>query len=254
MVMFFFVAPASDCHENTFHYGHYCYHYEKTVKTFDDAEKFCLAWGGRLASVHSKKEAQFVYDHSQTLQSAFVGLKKEDDDYEWSDGTTYDYKCKNDTKGDCAFPNSVGELSASSCTTERPFVCKTAKHGGVPQLPSLVGQPEWTATCGWWLNDPTNDFCYLMIRHPTKTWKEAQANCQRLHGNLISITDDHEQTFVHGYVGSLPSLWLGADVSTTEDDARWTDGSPFTYSHSSAGRSESMSDACRLHFGGTAER
>ncbi|XP_037101614.1 macrophage mannose receptor 1-like [Syngnathus acus] len=77
-----------------------------------------------------------------------------------------------------------------------------------------------------------------MIRQPTKTWKEAQANCQRLHGNLLSITDRDEQVFVHGYVRSLPSLWLGADVSTTEDDAQWTDGSPFTYSHSSAGDPE----------------
>ncbi|XP_068506315.1 lymphocyte antigen 75-like isoform X5 [Syngnathus scovelli] len=230
------VVKTSDCQGNTFHYGDYCYRYEKTEKTFDDAEKFCRSREGHLASVHSKEEAQFVSDHSQTSQSVFVGLKKEDDDYEWSDGTTYDYDdWKNDTKGDCAFPSSDGELSASSCTTKRPFVCKRAQHGGLPQLPALVGQPEWTDTCGWWLNDPTNDFCYLMIRQPTKTWKEAQADCQRLHGNLLSITDDHEQTFVHGYVMSLPSLWLGADVSTKENDAQWTDGSPFTYIHSSAG-------------------
>ncbi|KAM9823316.1 secretory phospholipase A2 receptor-like isoform 1-T1 [Syngnathus typhle] len=230
------VMKTSDCHKNTFRYGDYCYHYEKTVKTFEGAEKFCLGWGGHLASVHSKEEAQFVYDHSQTSISAFVGLKKEDDDYEWSDGTTYDNNIwKDGTKGDCAFPNSAGELSASSCTTERPFVCKRAKRRGVPQLPPLVGQPEWTATCGWWLDDPINDFCYLMIRQPAKTWKEAQAHCQRLQGNLLSITDREEQVFVQGYVGSLPSLWLGADVSTTEDDAQWTDRSPFTYIHSSAG-------------------
>ncbi|XP_068506269.1 secretory phospholipase A2 receptor isoform X3 [Syngnathus scovelli] len=232
------IVTTSDCHENTFHYGDYCYHYEKTVKTFEDAEKFCLAWGGHLASVHSQQEAQFVYDHSQTSQSAFVGLKKEDDDvYEWSDGTTYDYSKwqDNGTAEDCAFPNSVGKLSASSCTTQRPFVCKRAKNGGLSQLPSLVGQPEWTDTCGWWLDYPEGDFCYLMIRHPPKTWREAQADCQRLHGNLLSITDSHEQAFVHGYAKSLPSLWLGADVSTMEYDAQWTDGSPFTYIHLSAG-------------------
>ncbi|KAM9822159.1 secretory phospholipase A2 receptor-like isoform 2-T2 [Syngnathus typhle] len=233
------VVKTSDCQDNTFHYGDYCYRYEKTEKTFDNAEKFCRSRQGHLASVHSKEEAQFVHDHSQASQSVFVGLKKEDDDHNWSDGTTYDYdNWKDDAKGDCAFPNSVGELSASSCTTERPFVCKRAQHGGLPQLPSLVGQPRWTDTCGWWLNDPTNNNCYLMIRQPTKTWQDAQDNCQRLHGNLISITNYEEQRFVHGYAMSLPSLWLGADVSTTEDDAQWGDGSPFTYIHSSAGDAE----------------
>ncbi|XP_061134400.1 C-type mannose receptor 2-like [Syngnathus typhle] len=233
------VVKTSDCQDNSFHYGDYCYRYEKTDKNFDNAEKFCRSREGHLASVHSEEEAQFVYDHSRTSQSVFVGLKKEEDDYEWSDGTTYDYNnWKNDTKGDCAFLNSVGELSASSCTTERPFVCKRDQHGGLPQLPSLVGQPRWTDTCGWWLNDPTNNNCYLMIRQPTKTWQDAQANCQRLHGNLLSITNYEEQRFVHGYAMSLPSLWLGADVSTTEDDAQWGDGSPFTYIHSSAGDAE----------------
>ncbi|XP_061145851.1 C-type mannose receptor 2-like [Syngnathus typhle] len=233
------VVKTSDCQDNTFHYGDYCYRYEKTEKNFDNAEKFCRSRQGHLASVHSKEEAQFVHDHSQASQSVFVGLKKEDDDHNWSDGTTYDYdNWKDDAKGDCAFPNSVGELSASSCATERPFVCKRAQHGGLPQLPSLVGQPRWTDTCGWWLNDPTNNFCYLMIRQPTKTWQQAQDNCQRLHGNLISITNYEEQRFVHGYAMSLPSLWLGADVSTTEDDAQWSDGSPFTYIHSSADDAE----------------
>nr|XP_049620049.1 macrophage mannose receptor 1-like [Syngnathus scovelli] len=238
------IVTTSDCHDNTFHFGDYCYHYEKTVKTFEDAEKFCLARGGHLASVHSQQEAQFVYDHSQTSQSAFVGLKKEDDKYEWSDGTTYKYGDWEDgnATGDCAFPNSVGKLSASSCTTLRPFVCKTAKHGGPRQLPPSIGQLRWTEKCGWWLDDPTDDFCYLFKFQTTKTWQEAQADCEARQGNLLSIADSHEQGLVHGIaktlIGDDASLWLGASASIEHDSGKWADGSPFSYLHSSAGVTE----------------
>ncbi|KAM9774593.1 macrophage mannose receptor 1-like [Syngnathus typhle] len=233
------VVTTSDCHDNTFRYGDYCYRYEKTLKTFDDAEKFCLSRGGHLASVHSKKEAQFVYDHSRTSQSPFVGLKTTGDDYKWSDATTYNYDAwQDDTTGDCASPNSVGELSASPCNTQRPFVCKRAKRGGPQQLPPSIGQLRWTEKCGWWLDDPTNDFCYLMIRQPTKTWQEAQADCKGRQGNLLSIADSLEQRFVHGIAKVLmgdASLWLGASASIEHDGGKWADGAPFSYLHSSAG-------------------
>ncbi|XP_061134384.1 macrophage mannose receptor 1-like [Syngnathus typhle] len=247
------------CDDNTFHYNDYCYRYVKTYKNYDDAEKFCNARGGRLASVHSKH-------HSQTSQSALVGLKKTTgDDYKWSDGTTFgngqnmgaseprkgvgspihacrpqEYKeWEKDTTGNCAFPNSVGELSGSQCSTERPFFCKTAKHGGTRQLPSLVGLVSWTDKCGWWLDNPTDNFCYQMISQPTKTWQKAQAECKRLEGDLLSITDSHEQGFIQSIakvlMGDDVSLWLGANASIEGDGGKWADGSPFSYLHSSAG-------------------
>ncbi|XP_037115248.1 alpha-N-acetylgalactosamine-specific lectin-like [Syngnathus acus] len=113
-----------------------------------------------------------------------------------------------------------------------------AKRGGPPQLPPLVGQPVWTQKCGWWLDNSESDFCYLMIRQPTKTWEKAQDDCQRLQGNLLSITDDHEQTFVRGYIKGLTnasSLWLGANVAISDEGSTWADGASFTYVHSTSG-------------------
>ncbi|XP_061146123.1 macrophage mannose receptor 1-like [Syngnathus typhle] len=239
------VVTTSDCHDNTFRYGDYCYRFEKTLKTFDDAEKFCLSRGGHLASVHSKKEAQFVYEHSRTSQSPFVGLKKTTgDDYEWSDGTSFNYDdWQDDTTGDCAFPNSVGKLSASPCNTQRPFVCKRAKHGGPQQLPPSIGQLRWTEKCGWWLDNPSDDFCYRFNFQPAKTWQEAQADCKGRQGNLLSIANSEEQGFVRGIAKLLAmnddaSLWLGADASIKRDGDKWTDGSSFSYLQPSAGVTE----------------
>ncbi|XP_037118973.1 macrophage mannose receptor 1-like [Syngnathus acus] len=235
------VVKTAYCDDNTFHYDDYCYRYEKTHENYDNAEKFCQARGGHLASVHSKQEAQFVYDHSQTQQSALVGLKNTTgDDYEWSDGTTFEYKqWEKGTSGDCAFPNSVGELSGCQCSTARPFFCKTAKHGGTRRLASSVSLVSWTDKCGWWLDNPTNDFCYQMISQPTKTWQKAQDDCKRLEGDLLSITDTDEQAFIKGIakvlMGDDASLWLGANGGIEGDGGKWADGSPFSYLHSSAG-------------------
>nr|XP_049597459.1 C-type mannose receptor 2-like isoform X3 [Syngnathus scovelli] len=235
------VVTTAYCDDNAFHDDDYCYRYVKTHENYDDAEKFCQARGGHLASVHSKQEAQFVYDHSQTSQSALVGLKKTTGgDYEWSDGTTFGYKeWEKNTKGDCAFPNSVGELSGCQCSTARPFFCKTAKRGGTRRLPSSVSLVSWTDKCGWWLDNPTNDFCYQMISQPTKTWQKAQDHCKRLEGDLLSITDSHEQGFIESIakimMGDDASLWLGANGGIEGDGSKWADGSPFSYLHSSAG-------------------
>ncbi|KAM9834490.1 lymphocyte antigen 75-like isoform 2-T2 [Syngnathus typhle] len=243
----FKAVKTSDCNGGDFLYNDYCYHYEDTAKSWEEAEKFCWSRRGHLASIHSKEEAQFVYGHSYTQHSSFVGLKKD----EWSDGTEFDYQeWENNTVGDCAFPTALGELSSCLCTVTRPFVCKTAKRGGPRQLPPLVGQPDWTDQCGWWLDNPTDDFCYLIVRQP-KTWKEAQDNCHRLEGDLSSITDFNEQNFVHGYIKALanaPSLWLGANTAITEDDTKWTDGSPFAFIHSSAGDADASSQETCLSF------
>ncbi|XP_037115263.1 C-type mannose receptor 2-like [Syngnathus acus] len=134
-----------------------------------------------------------------------------------------------------------GHLASIHSEQDVQFIL--AKCGGPPQLPPLVGQPNWTKKCGWWLDYPESDFCYLMIRQPTMTWQEAQDDCQRLQGNLLSITDDHEQTFVHGYIKALmkaSSLWLGANVTISDEGSTWADGAAFTYVHSTSGLSETV--------------
>ncbi|XP_077429558.1 C-type mannose receptor 2-like isoform X4 [Vanacampus margaritifer] len=106
-----------------------------------------------------------------------------------------------------------------------------------PRSPPLR-PPGWSGKCGWWwAGNPSNHFCYLMGRKPTKTWKEARDECVRRRGDLLSITDSHEQAFIQGLLAFLPSapaLWLGAYVTVTEDGGKWTDGSPLSYVHLNA--------------------
>ncbi|XP_037101575.1 snaclec dabocetin subunit alpha-like [Syngnathus acus] len=83
------VVETSTCDTGNLLYGDHCYFYSKLYKDWEDAEKFCVAQKGHLASVHSWQEAQFVFDHSQSVWFSWLGLKKKSNDYEYSDGTAF---------------------------------------------------------------------------------------------------------------------------------------------------------------------
>ncbi|KAM9803024.1 C-type mannose receptor 2-like isoform 2-T2 [Syngnathus typhle] len=299
----------SQCDDDSFLYNDYCYHYEKVKKSWEDAETFCQARGGHLASIHSNIEGQFLYDHSTSVH--WLGHKKMKNNNDWSsginsDGTIsyYNNEIEDYKLGECTVVLHNGATGVNQdCSIQLPFFCKqgakipnspfgcvthllifaslpfpAAKCGGPRQLPSLVGLPSWTHKCGWWLDNPYSDFCYLIRHQPMKTWKEAEKACQSFGGNLLSIADSHEQSFIHGIIKTLAGIdymWLGAKtpvhvLSKWTDGSRityvqlkrrviikipwkklrWVDGSPFTYFHlPKKGKSE-MSHVCRLLFRG----
>ncbi|XP_061127762.1 macrophage mannose receptor 1-like [Syngnathus typhle] len=205
----------------------------------------CDFEGGTQKLTWSDGETMTYTNWASDQLKSWLGEKKKCNNYEWTDGTASDYgKTAYGSSGDCSRLDGNKDLDRNfGCQNTYPPVCKTAKRGGPPQLPPLVGQPDWTEKCGWWMDYPKSDFCYLMIRQSTETWQEAQANCQHLHGNLLSITEDHEQTFVHGYFTGLTnasSLWLGANVAISDEGSTWADGASFTYGHSTSGLSETV--------------
>ncbi|XP_037115285.1 lymphocyte antigen 75-like [Syngnathus acus] len=240
------VLKTSDCDDGNFLYGDHCYLFGPIAETQEDAEKFCVARGAHLPRIHSKRDAQFLHDHFKKGSAPWVGLKKKANNYKWNDGTALDYEDLNDRSysgGDCALILAGARVYLNyRCRATQSVICQTAKRGGWrPQLPPLVGQPDWTEKCDWWLDHPSGDFCYLVIPQPTKTWQEAQDHCQAHQGNLLSIADSHEQDFVYGHVQSqaqASSLWLGADVSLDDDDGKWIDGSSFTFKRHCEGDAE----------------
>ncbi|KAM9786867.1 secretory phospholipase A2 receptor-like isoform 2-T2 [Syngnathus typhle] len=227
-------TSASFCDPGDFLYKGSCYHFWEKKRTWEDAEKFCRESEGHLASVHSLDEVKFLAGHmpyKEGLQS-WVGLKKHDIMFEWSDATPAGkiewVPNRPAGRGDCVALSQTGKLEDWPCTNIQPFICKKAKvHDFL-----LPPPPGRSAKCGWWLERPSSDFCYLIQRKPTKTWEEARDDCLRRGGDLLSIADSHEQAFIqslHTLLPSAPSLWLGVDNNVTKDGSKWIDGSPFVY-------------------------
>jgi cysteine-rich repeat protein len=83
------------------------------------------------------------------------------------------------------------------------------------------------------LKNPTNGHCYRVFADPS-TRSGASAQCDAWGGaqglgNLVSIADAAEQTFVAAMV--TDNSWIGAGDQVTEGTYTWSDGTPFGYVH-----------------------
>nr|XP_049594348.1 secretory phospholipase A2 receptor isoform X14 [Syngnathus scovelli] len=227
-------VETSSCDTGNFLYKDSCYHFERMKQTWEGAERFCGKWNGHLASVLSWDEGKFLAAHAPSVRGlqSWVGLKKNKDNFEWSDATPTGniVWVPNGPKGrgGCSSLSPTGQLEDWPCTESQPFICKKAMVQEFV-LPPPAG---WSGKCGWWLDRSSDDFCYLIQRRPTKTWQKARDDCLLRGGDLLSITDSHEQAFIQSlytFLPSAPSLWLGVNNNITKDGSEWTDGSPFGY-------------------------
>ncbi|KAL0970625.1 hypothetical protein UPYG_G00244630 [Umbra pygmaea] len=81
--------------------------------------------------------------------------------------------------------------------------------------------------------------CYTYV-HIKTTWQDAEAKCMRLGGNLASVHNDQEYTFLLSLIrragGSHERAWIGATDAIQEGIWLWSDGSRFTYQKWSKGQ------------------
>nr|XP_049593175.1 C-type mannose receptor 2-like [Syngnathus scovelli] len=208
-------VETSDCHTGNFLYKDSCYHFEGMKRTWMEAEKFCEEWNGHLASVLSWDERQFLAAHAPYAGGvqSWVGLKKNKANFRWSDATptgNIAWVPNGPTgRGDCCSLSSTGQLEDWPCTKNQPFVCKKAKVQEF-HFPPPAG---WSVKCGWWLDRSSDDFCYLIQHRPTKTWENAQDDCVRRGGDLLSITDSREQAFVQSRLSVCPVAIRAVEIA-----------------------------------------
>ncbi|XP_061826475.1 lectin-like [Nerophis lumbriciformis] len=108
--------------------GH-CYILQENRRSFSDAEKFCNALGGNLASItDAVKNAvvtQLVRDDG--FQPAWIGLTDAvtEQVFIWTDGSPLDFQnfFSPFFFGDCVYINSSGRWSPASCFFRFNFVC-----------------------------------------------------------------------------------------------------------------------------------
>ncbi|KAM9817781.1 secretory phospholipase A2 receptor-like isoform 5-T5 [Syngnathus typhle] len=238
-------VETSSCDPGEFLFDESCYRFEGVKKVQWAAERVCKRNKGHLASVLSADEGNFLAAHMRDAGKSqpFVGLKKKKNIVEWIDGKSTDYVTqlvgkKSTGLEECFALSASGQFDEWSCAKEQPSICKKAKvQGALPVLPSSTWGPGWSKKCGWWMDNPSNDFCYLINHNRAKTWQEARDNCVGLGGDLLSITHSDEQNFIQGLYArplSSPTLWLGANANIT-NGIEWIDGSTSTYKNLKTG-------------------
>jgi len=75
----------------------------------------------------------------------------------------------------------------------------------------------------------------LYIELGNSSWEEAQANAEKLGGNLVSINSKEEQEFIFNTFASTDDgdigKWIGFTDKDHEGTWKWTDGSSVTYTN-----------------------
>ncbi|KAG7295880.1 hypothetical protein JYU34_020964 [Plutella xylostella] len=94
----------------------------------------------------------------------------------------------------------------------------------------LVGRCEY----GW---VSLGDFCVAAFREAKRAWRQAEAECVRLGGHLVSIMNERQQHTLDQLLIHTPGAgvddvyWVGATDALHEGEFRWSNGLSFSYAH-----------------------
>uniref|UniRef100_UPI003D9E6012 ladderlectin-like n=1 Tax=Halichoeres trimaculatus TaxID=147232 RepID=UPI003D9E6012 len=101
-----------------------------------------------------------------------------------------------------------------------------------------------------------HDRCFLYVG-TMKTWALAERHCQALGGNLASVHNDAEDSFIkeliHMVTNEFPRTWIGGSDAQQEGIWLWSDGSRFTFTNWCSGQPNNLSwrqHCIERNFGG----
>ncbi|KAI1898277.1 hypothetical protein AGOR_G00070670 [Albula goreensis] len=216
--------------------------------TWPDALRECGEKGGQLASAHNLEQdlhLELISKHDG--HPLWVGLSSQEKtatSFEWSDGTTYDYKPRSfmpsPTKGNCVLVDRRGSWVQADCASmQEGAICyhNTTQRSSAQASPLSNNCPMSADTSRW---IQYKDHCYAFnmtfFNYSVFTMEEAKNICKSLDesSELLTIKDREENKFVSRYIAENPLItkrvWLGMDLNTA-GEARWMDGTTLEFTN-----------------------
>nr|XP_046265195.1 macrophage mannose receptor 1-like isoform X4 [Scatophagus argus] len=205
----------------------------QSALTWPQAETSCKQQGASLLSITDPHQQAYV---TILLQSEGRGqgdklwtglILDAEHGWQWSNGKPYRYL--NWDSGhpltnpghNCAIIDGVVQYSwlSSTCTKKLGYICYSE---GVVAPPTEA--PETGFCSRPWI--PYNGHCFYLNR-TKKTWSDAQRECRKDGGDLVSIRNVEDQSFVISQLGyaSTDELWIGLNDRKTERLFDWSDHS-----------------------------
>uniref|UniRef100_A0A3B4D8F7 Mannose receptor, C type 1b n=1 Tax=Pygocentrus nattereri TaxID=42514 RepID=A0A3B4D8F7_PYGNA len=132
----------------------------------------------------------------------------------------------------CHFPFLFNDKWYTDCTTEGRssslLWCAIESEYKPNQLWGYC--PTQEIVQQFWRKNPLTDVYYQLNKESALTWYQARKSCQQQGGDLLSITEPHEQTFISGLtVTTGPVLWTGLNSLDASSGWRWVNGQPLRY-------------------------
>uniref|UniRef100_A0A3Q3KWV0 Mannose receptor, C type 1b n=1 Tax=Mastacembelus armatus TaxID=205130 RepID=A0A3Q3KWV0_9TELE len=201
----------------------------QSALTWHQAEASCKQQSAFLVSITDPNDQAYI--------SALMGAGKKklwigtvldpEHGWQWTNGKPFRYLRWNtghplpNPGHNCAFLESAGQHTwqSSTCNKKMGYICY--KDGAPPAPPQTVEEGFCSSP---WI--PYNGHCFYLLRTPKK-WTDAQKECRKEHGDLVSIRNVEDQSFVISQLGyaSSDELWIGLNDRKIEGLFDWSDQS-----------------------------
>uniref|UniRef100_A0A8C0BWH6 Lymphocyte antigen 75 n=1 Tax=Buteo japonicus TaxID=224669 RepID=A0A8C0BWH6_9AVES len=80
-----------------------------------------------------------------------------------------------------------------------------------------------------WERDPGSESCYQFSTQSALSWKEAYISCQRQGGDLLSIQDASELSYIQAKDGVAEIFWIGLNQLDVSGGWQWSDHKPLNF-------------------------
>nr|XP_040060795.1 lymphocyte antigen 75 [Gasterosteus aculeatus aculeatus] len=237
------------------HYGNLSYKVVTRKLSWHQALEACGQGGGHLASIHDIQHSAHVKLIAQTDGfPLWIGLSHHDvsdSAFEWSDGTTFNYKASitdsrespASNEASCVHVSPAGDWLKASCnklldgaicyTTAITTASQRAKTQAPPEAkgcPGSSGVSKWVQHEG---------HCYAFdmsfYNFHVHSMEQAKSLCQSMDAKLLSLKTKEENDFVSKYMFDDPLItsrvWLAMDVNAEGKPLSWQDGSALSFSN-----------------------
>ncbi|XP_062977189.1 macrophage mannose receptor 1-like [Elgaria multicarinata webbii] len=210
----------------------------QSALTWYQARESCQQQNAELLSIGELHEQTYLAGLTGNSYAKYwIGLNSLDFDsgWQWIDNHPLRYinwapgHPSSETEKTCGLMVAQnGKWMNEKCLQKLGYICKRANSSlDTPVLPPdddkpIKCQDGWVAYAG---------HCYRLNRD-LKTWKRALLSCQKDDGNLISIHNVEEYSFVISQLGYKPTedvLWTGLNDQKTQMYFEWSDGSPVRF-------------------------
>ncbi|XP_044077015.1 macrophage mannose receptor 1-like [Siniperca chuatsi] len=217
----------------------------QSALTWPQADTSCKQQGASLLSITDPHEQAYVTALLGAEDMLWTGLILDPEHgWQWSNGRPYRYL--NWDSGhplpnpghNCAIVDGAVQYSwqSSTCTKKLGYICYSKGALAPPT------QAVETGFCSSpWI--PYNGHCFHLNR-TQKTWTDAHRECRKEGGDLVSIRNVEDQSFVISQLGyaSTDELWIGLNDRKTERLFDWSDHSTVSFTSWEFGKPAVLSD------------
>uniref|UniRef100_A0A673W8U7 Mannose receptor C-type 1 n=1 Tax=Salmo trutta TaxID=8032 RepID=A0A673W8U7_SALTR len=209
----------------------------QSVLTWHQARTSCQQQGADLLSIVELHEQTYISGLTNILgTSLWIGLNSLDFEagWKWSNGNPFRYlnwapgHPSTEPGLSCATLNAgkASKWETNECSKKLGYICRKGNSTTLASAP--IDQPTFCTS--HWI--PYAGHCYYLQR-TKKMWRDALAACHKDGGDLASIHNIEEQSFIISQSGytATDELWIGLNDQRNALLFEWTDRSHVTFSH-----------------------